>query len=173
MSSNLLSSSVTQLSATSTSRAAFLQSLRWGIWCPFQEPADWKGEEIQLVLRGGAKPNPHGVMVYSTEMPAKTASPAPLSAPGTAQVTQWHRDTALSKEQNVKNASKGVKTKVLFSALTQVFPWRQKLSHYPNGFLCIMWCIQSSLSAPPRTKSDYIILYSSIVVTVYSTLVRE
>uniref|UniRef100_A0A8C9X5S1 Nephrocystin 4 n=1 Tax=Sander lucioperca TaxID=283035 RepID=A0A8C9X5S1_SANLU len=58
----------TMLSATSTSRAAFLQCLRWGIWCPFQEPADWKGKEIQLVLQGGAKPNPHGVMVYSTEM---------------------------------------------------------------------------------------------------------
>ncbi|XP_042347315.1 nephrocystin-4 [Plectropomus leopardus] len=75
----------TMLSATSTSRAAFLQCLRWGIWCPFQEPADWKGEEIQLVLQGGAKPNPHGVMVYSTEMSAKTQSPAPLSAAGTAQ----------------------------------------------------------------------------------------
>ncbi|XP_035511725.1 nephrocystin-4 [Morone saxatilis] len=75
----------TMLSATSTSRAAFLQCVRWGIWCPFQEPAAWKGEEIQLVLQGGAKPNPHGVMVYSTEMSAKTQSPAPLSAPGTAQ----------------------------------------------------------------------------------------
>ncbi|XP_037629345.1 nephrocystin-4 [Sebastes umbrosus] len=75
----------TMLSTTSTSRAAFLQCLRWGIWCPFQEPADWKGEEIQLVLQGGAKPNPYGVMVYSTEMSAKTPSPAPLSASGTAQ----------------------------------------------------------------------------------------
>uniref|UniRef100_A0A3Q4HZB7 Nephrocystin 4 n=1 Tax=Neolamprologus brichardi TaxID=32507 RepID=A0A3Q4HZB7_NEOBR len=73
------------LSATSTSRAAFLHSLRWGIWCPFQEPAEWKGEEIQLVLQGGAKPNPHGAMVYSTEMSAKAQSPAPISAPGTAQ----------------------------------------------------------------------------------------
>ncbi|XP_071331390.1 nephrocystin-4 isoform X2 [Trachinotus anak] len=76
----------TMLSVTSSSRAAFLQCLRWGIWCPFQEPADWKGEEIQLVLQGGAKPNPHGVMVYSTETSAKTQSSAPLSAPGTAQV---------------------------------------------------------------------------------------
>ncbi|XP_034731405.1 nephrocystin-4 isoform X2 [Etheostoma cragini] len=75
----------TMLSATSTSRAAFLQCLRWGIWCPFQEPADWKGEDIQLVLQAGAKPNPHGVMVYSAEMSAKTQSPLPLSAPGTAQ----------------------------------------------------------------------------------------
>uniref|UniRef100_A0A3Q1FIN0 Uncharacterized protein n=2 Tax=Acanthochromis polyacanthus TaxID=80966 RepID=A0A3Q1FIN0_9TELE len=62
----------TMLSATSTSRAAFLQCLRWGIWCPFQEPVDWKREEIQLVLQGGAKPNPHGVMVYSTEEVSET-----------------------------------------------------------------------------------------------------
>ncbi|XP_045912441.1 nephrocystin-4 isoform X1 [Micropterus dolomieu] len=78
----------TMLSTTSTSRAAFLQCLRWGIWCPFQEPADWKWKEVQLVLQGGAKPNPHGVMVYSTEMSAKTQSPAPLSAQGTAQVSE-------------------------------------------------------------------------------------
>lgn len=82
---------VTQLSATSTSRAAFLQCVRWGIWFPFQEPADWKGEEIQIVLRGGAKPNPHGVMVYSTEMSAKTQSPVTLSPPGSAQVTPSQR----------------------------------------------------------------------------------
>ncbi|XP_044207791.1 nephrocystin-4 isoform X2 [Thunnus albacares] len=78
----------TMLSATSTPRAAFLQCLRWGIWCPFQDSADWKGEEIQLVLQGGAKPNPHGVMVYSTETSAKTLSPVPLSAPGAAQVSE-------------------------------------------------------------------------------------
>ncbi|XP_030279502.1 nephrocystin-4 [Sparus aurata] len=75
----------TMLSTISTSRAAFLQCLRWGIWCPFKEPADWKGGEIRLALQGGAKPNPYGVMVYSTEMPAKSQSPVPLSAPGTAQ----------------------------------------------------------------------------------------
>lgn len=94
----LLSFSITQLSATSTSRAAFLHSLRWGIWCPFQEPAEWKGEEIQLVLQGGAKPNPHGAMVYSTEVSAKAQSPAPISAPSTAQVIQWHRRMLLSKD---------------------------------------------------------------------------
>ncbi|XP_053281847.1 nephrocystin-4 [Pleuronectes platessa] len=76
----------TMLSATSSSRAAFLQCLRWGIFFPFQQPADWRGEEIQLVLQGGAKSNPYGVMVYSTEMSAKTQSAVPLSAPGTAQV---------------------------------------------------------------------------------------
>ncbi|KAM9855195.1 nephrocystin-4 [Aulostomus maculatus] len=77
-----------RLPTTSTSRAAFLQCLRWGIWYPFQESADWKGKDIQLVLQGGAQPNPHGVMVYSTEMSAKTASPAQLSAPGTTQVSE-------------------------------------------------------------------------------------
>ena len=111
-SSILVSFSITQLSTTSTPRAAFLQCLRWGIWCPFQDSADWKGEEIQLVLQGGAKPNPHGVMVYSTEQFAKTPSPVPLSAPGTAQVTHYHRRKSSWKEQNVKNALKGAKTKL-------------------------------------------------------------
>lgn len=110
MSSILLSFSIKKLSTTSTPRAAFLQCLRWGIWCPFQDSADWKGEEIQLVLQGGAKPNPHGVMVYSTEPFAKTLSPVALSAPGTVQVTYYHR----GKEQNVKSAFKGVITKCCF-----------------------------------------------------------
>ncbi|KAM9752077.1 nephrocystin-4 isoform 2-T2 [Menidia menidia] len=82
----------TMLSATATSRAAFLQCLRWGIWCPFQEPADWKGKEIQLVLQGGANPNPHGVMVYSTEVSAQTQSPSPVPA-GTAQEGLHAKDT--------------------------------------------------------------------------------
>ncbi|XP_029012170.1 nephrocystin-4 isoform X3 [Betta splendens] len=77
----------TTLSATFTSRAAFLQCLRWGIWCPFQEPADWKGKEIQLDLRGGAQSNPYGVMVYGAEASARTRSPALLSPSGTAQVS--------------------------------------------------------------------------------------
>ncbi|KAM9342563.1 nephrocystin-4 [Pholidichthys leucotaenia] len=75
----------TMLSATSTSRAAFLQCLRWGTWCPFQEPDGWKGGEIQLALKGGAEPNPHGVMVYGTESSAKSQSPTPASAPTAAQ----------------------------------------------------------------------------------------
>lgn len=119
---------ITQLSTTSTSRAAFLQCLRWGVWCPFQEPTDWIGEEIQLVLRGGAKPNPYGVMVYSTEMPAKTQSPVPLRAAGTAQVTHQHRGASLSKEQNGASAER-CRDKRLFPAhfkVTQMFPWGQK-----------------------------------------------
>ncbi|XP_068454179.1 nephrocystin-4 isoform X2 [Clinocottus analis] len=100
----------TMLSATSVPRAAFLQCLRWGIWCPFQEPADWKGEEIQLVLRGGAEPNPHGVMVYSTEMSAKTQSPAPLSAPGSAQDTMKFRLSS-SLERTASSPKASLRTK--------------------------------------------------------------
>ena len=51
-------------------------------------------------------------MVYSTEQFAKTPSPVPLSAPGTAQVTHYHRRKSSWKEQNVKNALKGAKTKL-------------------------------------------------------------
>ncbi|XP_028309710.1 nephrocystin-4 isoform X2 [Gouania willdenowi] len=67
----------TMLSATSTSRAVFLQCLRWAIFCPFQETTDWKQKEIQLVLQGGAEPNPYGVMVFcSTQSPALVKAPA-------------------------------------------------------------------------------------------------
>ncbi|KAF3696625.1 Nephrocystin-4 [Channa argus] len=107
------------LSATSTSRAAFLQCLRWGIWCPFQQPADWKREEIQLVLQGGAKPNPYGVMGYSTEMSAKTQSPEPLSAPGTAQVSKakdtirFRLSSSLERTASISNASLKAKHEVV------------------------------------------------------------
>ncbi|KAM4737861.1 nephrocystin-4 isoform 2-T2 [Anableps anableps] len=82
----------TMLSATSTSRAAFLQCLRWGIWCPFQELADWKGKEVLLVLQGGAKPNPLEVMVYSTESSVQTHSLAAFSAPSTVQERSEAKD---------------------------------------------------------------------------------
>ncbi|XP_068161997.1 LOW QUALITY PROTEIN: nephrocystin-4 [Antennarius striatus] len=76
------------LSATSTSRASFMQCIRWGIWFPFQEPADWKREEVQLFLQGGAKPNPLGVMVYSTQPSAESQLPGPPLASDTAQVSE-------------------------------------------------------------------------------------
>eukprot|EP00064_Thunnus_orientalis_P011112 superscaffoldBa00001572_g11142 len=106
----------TMLSATSTPRAAFLQCLRWGIWCPFQDSADWKGEEIQLVLQGGAKPNPHGVMVYSTETSAKTLSPVPLSAPGAAQEVSEAKDMIMfrlssSLERKASSPKASLRTK--------------------------------------------------------------
>lgn len=67
-----------------------MQSLRWGIWCPFQEANDWNGEEIQLRLHGGAKPNPYGVMVYSSQTSAKALNSPPFSTPEAAQVIRAH-----------------------------------------------------------------------------------
>ncbi|XP_051913301.1 nephrocystin-4 isoform X2 [Hippocampus zosterae] len=72
----------TMLSATSASRAAFLQCLRWAMLCPFQEQTNWKGEETQLVLQGGSKPNPLSVMVYNS---AVTQSAVPISTSDTIQ----------------------------------------------------------------------------------------
>ncbi|XP_077371018.1 nephrocystin-4 isoform X2 [Festucalex cinctus] len=72
----------TMLSATSTSRAAFLQCVRWAMLCPFQEQTNWKGEETQLVLQGNSKPNPFGVMVYNS---VRTQSAAPPSTSGAIQ----------------------------------------------------------------------------------------
>uniref|UniRef100_A0A3B4BGB8 Uncharacterized protein n=1 Tax=Periophthalmus magnuspinnatus TaxID=409849 RepID=A0A3B4BGB8_9GOBI len=43
---------------------AFLQSLRWGEWSPFHPSSELREGEIRLALQGGAKPNPHNVMVY-------------------------------------------------------------------------------------------------------------
>lgn len=136
-----LSFAVTQLSATSASRAAFLHCLRWGTWCPFQEPAEWKGEEIQLVLQGGAKPNPYGAMVYSTEASAKTQGPAPISAPGAAQVIQQHRRMLLSKGGKCKEFTERCLDKMLLlqpPVLTTMLPWIQKLSHYL--YSCLSLC---------------------------------
>lgn len=76
-----------------------MESLRWGIWCPFQESNEWNGGEIQLRLHGGAKPNPYGVMVYSSQTSAKTLNSLLLSTPEAAQVRQAH-----TKEGNVNNA---------------------------------------------------------------------
>ncbi|XP_056895840.1 nephrocystin-4 isoform X2 [Takifugu flavidus] len=75
------------LTATASSRAAFMQCLRWGIWCPFQESNDWNGEELQLRLHGGPKSNPHGVMVYSTQTSAKPQYSL-LSTPEVAQASE-------------------------------------------------------------------------------------
>ncbi|XP_054625915.1 nephrocystin-4-like isoform X3 [Dunckerocampus dactyliophorus] len=91
----------TMLSATSTSRAAFLQCLRWAMLCPFQEATDWKGEETQLVLQGGAQPNPLGVMVYST---TQIESPAPPS--GNPQVTSKDEAKHMSKKAKTQDIIK-------------------------------------------------------------------
>ncbi|XP_053704783.1 nephrocystin-4 isoform X2 [Synchiropus splendidus] len=73
----------TMLSSTSTSRAAFLQCLRWGVWCPFSGSPNLRGE-IRLDLVGGANINPYGVMAYSTDVSSRTES---ISTPDTSQVS--------------------------------------------------------------------------------------
>uniref|UniRef100_A0A8C9SIG7 Nephrocystin 4 n=1 Tax=Scleropages formosus TaxID=113540 RepID=A0A8C9SIG7_SCLFO len=53
-------------STTSSSRMAFMQCVRWAAWSPFQE-TDGVPEalDVRVALRGGAGPNPEGVMVYA------------------------------------------------------------------------------------------------------------
>lgn len=97
-SSNSLLSLTSQLTATASSRAAFMQCLRWGIWCPFQESNDWNGEEIQLRLHGGPESNPHAVMVYSTQTSAKPQYSL-LSTPEVAQVMLPHTKSVCSRKQ--------------------------------------------------------------------------
>ncbi|KAM7410975.1 hypothetical protein PAMA_021103 [Pampus argenteus] len=154
----------TMLSATSTSRAAFLQCLRWGIWCPFQDSADWKREEIQLVLQGGAKPNPHGVMVYSTETSAKTLSPVPLSAPGTAQsgkegiqpkgISEDEAGGCVMSETITFIALKGSEISTSFSSRITSRPWGKTPRHLLN-------CTSLSLSQLAATSRYPTISHSS------------
>nr|XP_057939815.1 nephrocystin-4 isoform X2 [Doryrhamphus excisus] len=130
----------TMLSTTSTSRAAFLQSLRWAMLCPFQEATDWKGEETQLVLQGGANPNPLGVMVYST---AQIESPAPPS--GTPQGTK-DETTHLSKKAKTQDLIKfrlsSTEDKVSSSPKT---PLRRKPEDVPGQ--------RRSSSSPPQSPN--------------------
>ncbi|KAM9786039.1 nephrocystin-4 [Neosynchiropus ocellatus] len=77
----------TMLSSTSTSRAAFLQCLRWGVWCPFSGSAKWRGEEIRLDLVGGTNTNPYGVMAYSTDVSVRTSHLESISNLDTSQVS--------------------------------------------------------------------------------------
>ncbi|XP_037135657.1 nephrocystin-4 isoform X1 [Syngnathus acus] len=98
----------TMLSATSTSRAAFLQCLRWAMLCPFHEQPNWKGEETELVLQGGSKPNPLGLMVYNS---ATTESAAPLSTSGTVQDMIKFR-LSPSSEKTTSSPKTSVRTKL-------------------------------------------------------------
>lgn len=125
-----------QLTASSTPRAAFMHCLRWGVWCPLQEPSDWNGEQIQLRLRGDAKPNPFGVMVYSTQTSAKTQTSPAASAAEAAQVIRPHTKSVCSRSE-----CKRMPLKVLISApfssnvdvsfrsflLSKLFPWHVRL----------------------------------------------
>lgn len=76
-----------------------MQSLRWGVWCPFQESKDCNGEEIQLRLHGGVRPNPYGVMVYSDQTSATALKSSPLSSQEAAQVIQAHTESICSGKQ--------------------------------------------------------------------------
>ena len=77
-----------QLTATSTSRAAFMHCLRWAAWCPFLEASELgdKQADTQLPLLGGPRPNPFEVMVYRATPPSLTPSPGSAAAPGDTQV---------------------------------------------------------------------------------------
>ncbi|XP_034151686.1 nephrocystin-4 isoform X2 [Esox lucius] len=64
-----------KISLTSTSpRTAFMQCLRWGVWCPFQEWGTLRAKEVKLSLQGGTEPNPYGVMAYTSS--SNIANPA-------------------------------------------------------------------------------------------------
>ncbi|XP_056158185.1 nephrocystin-4 [Lampris incognitus] len=88
----------TTLSATSTSRMAFMQCIRWGVWCPFQKSGDRKGEEIQFALQGGQMSNPYGVLVYSAGRVTKIQALMPSSAPSITQEKDLIRFRLLSSQ---------------------------------------------------------------------------
>ncbi|XP_068613977.1 nephrocystin-4-like [Brachionichthys hirsutus] len=98
------------LSATSTSRGSFMQCVRWAIWFPFQEPAVWEREEVQLFLQGGAKPNPQGVMVYSNQPSAKSQSSGPLLASDTVQVSEVKDTIAFRLERKASSTKMSLRT---------------------------------------------------------------
>ncbi|KAJ8016670.1 hypothetical protein DPEC_G00009660 [Dallia pectoralis] len=56
-----------KLSPTGTfPRTAFMQCLRWAVWCPFKEIGTLRTEEVKLSLQGCSEPNPYGVMAYTS-----------------------------------------------------------------------------------------------------------
>ncbi|XP_062315701.1 nephrocystin-4-like isoform X2 [Osmerus eperlanus] len=83
-----------KVSLTSTSRAAFMQCLRWGVWCPFDESGAWKGDDVHLALQGGATPNPWAVMVYT-----ESAKPqSPVQGRGERDVARFRLVSGLEKK---------------------------------------------------------------------------
>uniref|UniRef100_A0AAY4BCM5 Nephrocystin-4 n=1 Tax=Denticeps clupeoides TaxID=299321 RepID=A0AAY4BCM5_9TELE len=44
---------------------AFMQCLRWAVWCPFSGSSSSASEEVHLQLLGGPVPNPYDVMCYT------------------------------------------------------------------------------------------------------------
>ncbi|KAG7472796.1 hypothetical protein MATL_G00112680 [Megalops atlanticus] len=61
-------------STASFSRTAFMQCLRWAMWCPFQESGSHTGADVSLALQGGAVPSPCGVMVYAAPPPDRSSA---------------------------------------------------------------------------------------------------
>ncbi|KAL2103180.1 hypothetical protein ACEWY4_000048 [Coilia grayii] len=57
------SSTAAEGKLSTSSRLAFLQCLGWGAWSPFAGEGR-RAQEVELQLRGGAIPNPFGVMAY-------------------------------------------------------------------------------------------------------------
>ncbi|XP_077469932.1 nephrocystin-4 [Stigmatopora argus] len=98
----------TMLSARTSSRAAFLQCIRWAILCPFEEQSNWTGEESRLVLQGGSTPNPLGVLVYNS---ARSQTTAPLSTASTIQDMIIFR-LSPSEHKAASSPKATVKTKV-------------------------------------------------------------
>lgn len=96
-----------------------MQCLRWGAWCPFQEPDAWKGGgEVRLVLQGGrgaaggggdeggSLPNPCGVMVYCAQTAARTPSSTPIAAADDAQVAAAATSNQQQQEQQAEHEEK-------------------------------------------------------------------
>ncbi|XP_064153800.1 nephrocystin-4 isoform X2 [Anguilla rostrata] len=60
--------------ASSFSRTAFMQCLRWAVWCPFQEPGNAAAADVTLALQGGDVRGPSGVMVYAAPPPDRSST---------------------------------------------------------------------------------------------------
>ncbi|KAJ8386877.1 hypothetical protein AAFF_G00165780 [Aldrovandia affinis] len=60
-------------STSSFPRTAFMQCLRWAVWCPFQEPGN-VGADVTLALQGGDVLGPSGVMVYAAPPPDRSST---------------------------------------------------------------------------------------------------
>ncbi|XP_039611926.1 nephrocystin-4 isoform X1 [Polypterus senegalus] len=51
------------IKALASSKTAFMHSIRWAVWSPFEKPGN---SEVCISLQGGPLPNPNNVMVYKT-----------------------------------------------------------------------------------------------------------
>ncbi|KAL1021085.1 hypothetical protein UPYG_G00008570 [Umbra pygmaea] len=53
-------------STSKISRTAFMQCIRWGVWCPFRDWDSLTAEEVKFTLQGSDTLNPYGVMAYTS-----------------------------------------------------------------------------------------------------------